>query len=329
MASSTNVRLVAVGLTHRFASLDQSAEILLVELDSGNVVNRRWLPPPMFDLTPGDRPTGGGRQRGARGVSCVEDKIYVATFDTIHVLDAQLRTVEQVTSDRFCDIHEFAVAKAGFVVTSTRMDAVIWCDLSGSVSRVWCATEDESLLSSGLEIPRIPRDRQCDWRAMYPSDNPTHLNAISFSGCSTLVGLHNQGVLWDIDGKSISHDAREVNARKTHNHIRLSDGRVIVNDTASGRLIQWHQDRSVSIDLSQPGVCPDRPHGLNASWAIKHGWLRGLVEMEDGRFLAGQCPAAIIIVDKEFDHIEKVVRLHDDWRVSVNGLAAIGRDNTA
>jgi len=320
--------LVAVALTYRFASLKQSAEILLVDLDSGDVVQRRWLPPPMFDLTLGDRPTGGGRQRGARGVRCVEDKIYVATFDTIHVLDANLRSVEQVTSDRFCDIHEFSVVKAGFVVTSTRMDAVVWCDIRGSVSRVWCATEDESLLSAGLEIPRMLRDRECDWRAMYPSDNPTHLNAISFSRDSTLVALHNQGVLWDIDGESIWHDAREAEARKTHNHIRLSDGRIIVNDTSHGRLIQWDQDRWVSIDLSQPGVCPDRPRGLSASWAIEHGWLRGLVEMGDGRFLAGQCPAAIIIVDKQLNHIEKIVRLHHDWRVSVNGLDVLGPDKT-
>lgn len=320
---SINVELVAVGLTYRFAPLNRSAEILLLDISTGKVLQRRWLPPPRFDLTPGDRPTGGGRQRGARGVCCLDGVIHVATFDSIFSLDRDLRLLDQVTSDRFCDIHEFSVSKAGFVVTSTRMDAVVWCDPSGALERIWCATEDESLLSADIGIPKIVRDRDCDWRACYPNENPTHVNAVSFNGSATLAALHNQGVLWDIDGKSIFHDARTADAGKTHNHIRLGDGRVVVNDTAHGRLVQWEGANQVSIDLSEPGICPKRPDGLSAPWAIEHGWLRGLAETRDGRFLAGQCPAAIIVVGRNLDRIEKIVRLHDDWRVSVNGIAVL------
>ena len=315
--------LAAVGLTYRFAPLARSAELLLVDLSEGQVVRRCWLPTPLFDLTPGDRLTGGGRQRGARGVVARAGAVHVATFDAIHTYDERLRCCGSVSCDRFCDIHEFAVSDEGFLVTCSRMDALTWCDRSGRVDRLWCATEDAALLAAGLGIPPIARTREHDWRSLYPPDNPTHLNAVSCDGQRTLVALHNQGVMWSVEEGRVWHDARPVGAGKTHNHTRLDDGRVVLNDTLHGMFFKWNGADPVVIDVSAPGRCPARPTALSAPWAVEHGWLRGLASLAEDHVLVGQCPAKLVVLDLQCGAIARVIPLHDDWRVSVNGLAIL------
>ena len=307
-------QIAAVGLTYRFAPLDYSAELIFVDLETEKVVGRCWLPRPKYDLTPGDRPTGGGRQRGARGVVVQRGSIYVATFDAIHCFDASLRHIESITNERLCDIHEFQVTDQWFIVTSTRMDAVVWCDRSSSVKRVWCATEDPVLTASDLNIAFLPRSTDSDWRALYPKDNPTHLNAVSIYGADVLVALHNQGVLWNIGAGAIHHDARGMNASKTHNHQQMDDGSIVLNDTRNGKFYRITGEASVCIDVSEPGIATDRPAGLSAEWAVHHGWLRGFATLDSRRVLVGQCPASLVILDVETQSIERVIRLSSDWK---------------
>lgn len=314
---------VVVGLSYRFAPLQHSAEVVQVRLDSGRIVGRRWIPPPLYDLTRGDRPNGGGRQRGARGVAVRGDRVYVATFDAVHVLDFDLKPVGVITCDRFCDIHEFLATEDELIVTSTRMDAVVWCSYSGQASRVWCATEDCDLLATFPEIVHLPRCRTTDWRAQYPDVNPTHLNSLSLGDGRTLVGLHNQAVLWCVEEGRAWHDARVVGAGKTHNHLREPDGGVVLNDTLNGLFFRWRDDHVVRIDVSGPGFSAERPEGLSAPWAVRHGWLRGFTAIGRDKVVVGQCPARLVVLGLDSEAIERVIPLHNDWRVSVNGIAVV------
>jgi len=315
--------LVAVGLTYRFAPLDRSAEVVLVDLDEGRILGRRWFPPPIYDLTPGDRPTGGGRQRGARGVAVRDGRIFVATFDAVHVLDPRLKPVGTVTCERFCDIHEILPMASEIIVTSTRMDAIVWCSESGRPYKVWCATEDPALLAQLPEVPFVQRNRETDWRAQYPDVNPTHLNAVSLAADRTFVAFHNQAVLWCVEEGRVWHDARPAGAGKTHNHVLQMDGRVVLNDTLNGVFFRWGPSRTVRIDVSEPGCCPERPALLSAPWAVQHGWLRGLASLGPDRVVVGQCPAKLVVLALNTTSIVQIIPLDDDWRVSVNGIAAI------
>ena len=249
------------------------------------------------------------------------EKILVATFDAIHCLDFSLRHLGKISNERFCDIHEFQVTDEGIVAASTRMDAVVWCDWRGNVNRVWRATEDPLLAERDLGVPHIPRKTNSDWRALYPADNPTHLNCVSFLGPDVLVALHNQGLLWNIDSGRIHHDARPFGASKTHNHQRLQDGSIVLNDTRSGKFLRFLAGSTTCIDVSAPGVCANRPRGLSSPWAVDHGWLRGFSLFDEHRVILGQCPASLVTLNTETKRIERVLRLSDDWRVSVNGLA--------
>lgn len=313
-----------VGLTRRFASLECSAELVKVDLTSGCVVARAWLPPPHFDLTLEDRPTGGGRQRGVRGVVAVAEHVHVATFDAIHILNTDLQLCGHVRSRYFCDLHEFAVTgSGGYVVTCARMDALVWCDSSGRIQRVWGALEDKHLLECFPELLHTALRHDTDWRSRYPEKNPTHLNAVSLHCGDTLVALHNQAVLWSVEGCRIWHDARSHTSGKTHNHVVLDDGTVCLNDTLHGRFIWWRDGKACELDLSRYGIAAERPQAISAPWAVAHGWLRGLARYGVNDFLVGQCPASLIQINLGTVGVRRVYQLDHDWRVSVHGIAVI------
>jgi hypothetical protein len=315
--------LALVGLTYRFAPLARSSEVVLVDLKNGRLVGRRWLPAPRHDLTFLEPPPGGGRQRGVRGVATARGLFFVATFDAIHVFDQKLRPQGSVTCDLFCDIHEFLVTDFGFVVTSTRMDAVVWCTAAGTVTRLWCATEDTAVAEAFPEVRLAHRPRDVDWRSLFPTYNPTHLNAVCEGDGRTLVALHNQAVLWCVEERRIWHDARVVGAGKTHNHRRLAGGAIVMNDTLHGRFLRWQQGQVLEIDVSAPGRCSERPPALSAPWALAHGWLRGLAMAGTSQAVVGQCPASLAILDLSQREVSRVLAIDCDWRVSVNGLALV------
>ncbi len=196
-----------VGLTQRFAPLATSSRLLKVDIEERRVVKDALLPPPHFDLLAQDTPTGGGMQRGARGVVWYAGEVHVATFDAIHVFDPNLRVLRSITCNRFNDLHEFLVSPIGYTVTCSHSDAVIWCDHEGEVKEQWVATTDTALRNCFPEIPYLERFEE-DWRSVYPRPNPTHLNAVCRLDGRTFVGLHHQSVLWCIEKGEIVHDAR-------------------------------------------------------------------------------------------------------------------------
>jgi len=161
-----------VGLVYRFASLDRSAEILKLNLEDGKVVNRRWLPVPIYDITTGHPKDEGFRQRGARGLF-----VRVATSMSPHVthprLTPELERVETISNKCFCDLHEFIKTPTGYVVTSTRVDSVVWCSESGATNKVWVATDDPACdLRSWMELVARPAER--DWRRCFRAElNPS------------------------------------------------------------------------------------------------------------------------------------------------------------
>lgn len=310
-----------VGLVYRFASLDRSAEILKINLEDGDVVKRRWLPGPVYDITTGHPKDEGFRQRGARGVVYSDGHVHVATCDAIHVLTPGLDLVETISNEYFCDLHEFIRSPAGYVVTSTRMDSVVWCTASGATDKVWVATDDPALQLLAAGVERVARSPEADWRKVFPRRNSTHLNAVSSVRGMTLVELHKQAVLWSIEGSSVFHDARQHLAGSTHNHRCHEDGSVSMNDTGNGRFLHWQPGADLlSVNLSDYGRCLERPAALNVPAAVAHGWLRGLARVEEGYWLVGQCPAKMLVVGLQERRVMRVYPIDSDWRVSVHGI---------
>jgi hypothetical protein len=314
-----------VGLVYRFASLDRSAEIVKINLEDGNVVNRRWLPAPVYDITTGHPKDEGFRQRGARGVVFADGHVHVATCDTIHVLTPDLGRVETISNEYFCDLHEFMKSPTGYVVTSTRVDSVVWCGENGATNKVWVATDDPALRLADFGIEHVAPPAERDWRRVFPKRNSTHLNAVSSVNGMTLVGLHKQGVLWSIEGGAVFHDARHLSPGNTHNHQCHEDGSVSMNDTGNGRFLHWQPGGELcSVGLSHYGSCLERPASLNVPVALAHGWLRGLARVGKSYWLVGQCPAKLLVVGLQERCVVRVYPIDADWRVSVHGICFAG-----
>lgn len=317
-------RYAYVGLVYRFASLDRSAEILKINLEDGNIVKRRWLPRPVYDITTGHPKDEGFRQRGARGVIYSDGQVHVATCDAIHILTLQLDLVETISNEHFCDLHEFIMSATGYIATSTRMDSVVWCAFSGVTERVWVAPDDTALRMATiapLGVEDVVRPAERDWRKLFPRRNLTHLNAVSSVKGMTLVGLHKQAVLWSIEAGSVFHDARHISAASTHNHQCHEDGSVSLNDTGNGRFLHWQNGAKLcSVNLSHYGRCLERPETLNIPAAVAHGWLRGLARVGEDYWLVGQCPAKLLVIGLREKRVLRVYPIDADWRVSVHGI---------
>ncbi len=139
---------------------------LLVELDESAGKICRTL---RID-TPVNLPNGAGRIKpGLRGISCYKENLYVATWNSIVVINRD--TFEQtgeISHHWMSDLHGLCVNEDGIWVTSTRPDAVILYDFDGDPIRaVW--------FSETAAYPEFkPVDKGLDWRLIGKGVRPFH-----------------------------------------------------------------------------------------------------------------------------------------------------------
>jgi hypothetical protein len=170
-------------------------------------------------------------------------------------------------------------------------------------------------LTTGIDF-RDPRTHDAS------SFDRTHLNGIAFSpngdmllslgqfdlkggGVSALLALNNCGKTTSLgvfDGAQVPR----------HNLIPLADGTVVFNDTPAGDIVRFDpvsNDELLRID-------------------VNHGYLRGLLRLNDGRIVVG-AQNDLVVTSLKFGAPRQAVRLSADNRESVHSIAELYGNATA
>ena len=288
-----------VSTVHRGYPLEASGELLLVDLDNEQISVLCKVPLPYYPEQDIMKAYGG--KRGFRGIRILGDHIVVATFDSILMVSLCGNIDEIVSSKLFSDLHGIDIDsdKGEIWVTSTGIDAIIVLEFDGSI-------KDTIFLAEQLFPERkrfIPKN--CDFRRPVLTQMIIHPNYVFLDDEKAYVCCRALGGVVEIERYSgftklryefgeykLPHDARL--------HFRDNDTYLLLSETGTG-ILHYKRIRISNSNNDQKdqlghfgALDPRQPSSRGRT-----NWLRGLARLPDGRFVAGQSPARIMILQNE------------------------------
>ncbi len=264
---------------------------------------------------------GRGAERGLRGIAVVEDRVYLAASDTLHVYDRRLRLLDSFRNRYLNFAHEIdAFADGRVVIASTGFDSVLEFDpQQGRFSRGWCV-RDRVCAEFDPEGPGGPQ-----------AGDSLHINNVVVHQGDLYVSGSRLERLYRIDGRTLTEWADIPTG--THNPQPVTSpggwAGLVYNDTAANRLVAIRREGNRAVERQEWGV-PTYPVsslryvGLGADIA-RQGFARGLCTVYDPRtgdplLIAGSSPATISVYRPGEPEALASVQLTDDIRNAVHGL---------
>jgi len=278
---------------NRGASTEDSGGLLVIDETSGRILKEVLAPVPLY-LDDYDLCMHG--KRGLGGIACLNGWLYVASFDSILVMDAELRITRRITHPWFNALHGITAAKEGGLwVTSTGLETLLRIDDQGNVLERYCLAENPALVNE----PRF-LDWSIDFRRPVFNCTLLHPNHVSELDGEVYVSLCREGDIWALrtrrrvlaslgiqpwrclhDGKVYKRDKQLI---IVGNSSDIGLFHCLIIDPAG---VVQYQFMDMSLLADQDPTRPES-HG-------RLGWLRGLHLDPDGTVILGQATAKIIL----------------------------------
>jgi hypothetical protein len=340
--------MVYFATVRRTAPVGRGGELVRLDWDTRRVVAAAPLLPvnPTVDHDPNPR----GGTRGGRGVLVNGDKVFAATYHSLHVFTRDLKPLGQISHPLFSNLHELAWDGDSIWVTSTGVDAAIRIDQSGRVLESWWPREDPETVSRFGLLP-LEIDKAEDNRLKFmgrdgseSSPSHVHLNAAAMNGGHPLMLLNRFGSLVQLNPTRVMLENRAI--KGCHNVIVTRCGHVLINDShhmavcvfdASGAPVRridlsqfafvqrllWRNSLTRAKNWLRSRGRPQRFfRRLFASpVTVKPIYVRGLCETPRGTILVGISPAALLEVDWRTGRFLGSFTYSTDLKVCVHGLA--------
>lgn len=156
---------------------------LLLELDkdTGSVVRMKRINTP----APTPKNLQGRIKPGLRGIDIYNNQIYVATWNTVHVLDIDThQEIHSFSHKWMADLHGIYIAPSGIWVSSALPDAVINYDFNGKPQAALWIPE------TSLYKNRATVNKDMDWRHKgkdFRNFHEFHANNVAVHGDSVYV----------------------------------------------------------------------------------------------------------------------------------------------
>lgn len=303
---------------------DQSGEVIALDWDSKRIIARRPLVATDPDVVDGN-PRGGAR--GGRGILPRRDRLWVASYHTLHELDWNLREVGRLSHPLFVGLHELCDdPRDGSVWTAcTAIDAALRLDATGAVIESWWPRETPRLQRDfGLEPLVIDKhaDNRTRWLDQSHAKSPSHchLNAIRVHRGEVYALLNRLGVVYNLTrDEVIIHDPLLHGA---HN-LSFRGDRCVVNDSKGRRVRIYGPDGACerSIDLVRFAPLAELLETVGAHRpAALPLFVRGQHLLPDGRLFIGLSPASIACIDLERGGLIDLFTLSRHVHHTIHGL---------
>ncbi len=312
-------RLLVTTITRECAVLETSGYLYVVDVDDAIVLARcPMVEAPLRELDPNPR----GGMRGGRGVAVDGDEIYIANFSAVYRFDAQWRCLNVLSHPACADIHDIAIHDGFVWVTSTRNDLLFQFHPDGRFIECLNVRTLEPVREftdqAGIRFPNEAGMLDADLREPQSHDSVmsdgTHLNGIAFDPEGKMVlslgridaNGHSLSMLVSSNGADGWDGLAFDDATVPRHNVVLSDGCMIHNDTPSGEI-----------------VLIDALNGAERRRiAVGDRYLRGLMQLDDGRLVVGAQNELAIVALREAES-RVTIRLSNDPRESVHSIAEL------
>jgi hypothetical protein len=280
---------------------EQGGELVALDWDKKAVLARVPMlatDPDVIDLNP------RGGARGGRGILRRGDRLFAATYHTLHVFDPALRELGRISHPWFAGVHELCDGADGrsIVAACTSLDAAVEIDESGTTLGSFWPRENRVLAARfGLEPLAIDKSQDQRLASVAASgdrkEDPhhTHLNAVRVRDGALFVLLNRLGVVFDVTNDRIEIEDEAM----IGSHNLVADGdRFLISDSR-GKQVRVYRggrlERVIELLRHEP------IRAIHDAAAEKHPdtrvlFVRGLA-VHDGRLFVGFSPATIAELD--------------------------------
>lgn len=293
--------------------------VYLVELESGEYEQ-------VIDWNdPGINWEGRGSDRGLRGIAVYQGKVYLAASDELFVYDRQFKLLESFRNPYLRHCHEICLAGDTLYLASTGLNSILEFSLTlQRWTRAFQIRRKENWRAGWARWRG--RGRYCleSWdpesdTGPSAESSDLHLNNVSVHHSSLLVAGTRVPSLLQLQDGTVTEVAPLPLG--THN-ATLAGDRLIYNDTAAARV-------TVASTANIPGISFNVPiydaqelsHTDLPRDHARQGFARGLVLANDDLIIAGSSPSTISAYSLSERQKVKSVRLSQDVRNCIHGLA--------
>lgn len=289
---SPEIAKFLVTTVRRGAPLRGSGDLMEVNLQEETARVLISVPSPVYPRVDAQKVFGG--KRGFRGVRVRDGEIFVATFDSVLVLNLDGTLAERLTHRLFSDIHGIELDGDDLFVTSTGIDALIRVNLR---DRTFHACPMRSILLQADESDSHIIGG--DHRRHVRTDMRIHPNYVWVAGESLWVTCRALGTIVEMTKQmscprevlprntlDLPHDGRvKLTPRGAHIHVtetgRSCVTQFITSDHGERRI---HRACSLFAGAMNPALPPSRG---------RTSWARGLFVLPDGSLVFGQSPGRL------------------------------------
>lgn len=269
-------------------------------------------------------PRGGSR--GGRGVRVFEGNIFVAIYDRVLVYDKTWRLVSEVKNPLVAGHHEIQVDPEGIWCCSTLTDAIFKLDFAGNILFSWWASEDDEFVA-WTKSRKMIWDKSIDYTAYrHPSgddkhpDKQFHINSVYCTDNAVFAYDSNYQALFQVWPQF-----RPVlrNPHWDHAHNVCPRGvEVLVNVSAQKTFEVWRIPTGIErfwkwrpYRVRRVRIFPGEEKSTQFS---RSGWVRGLIDIGNDKFLVGANPASLHLINKGF--VERRWCISNNVNETIHGL---------
>ena len=254
---------------------------------------------------------GRGADRGLRGISFHDDRIYIAASDELFVFNPRFEIVCSYRNPYLKHCHEIWKHGPNLYLTSTGFDSVLVFNLPAArfVSGIYIFPYGSGIGAKAFD-PNGPSGP--------PPSIGFHFNNVFVDQRGVFVSGRKLKSLLCIRASEISVVARLPFG--THNARPFNDG-VLFNDTASDALRWLSSIRRVSLSLPSYPISQLSNVNKDDSKLARQAFGRGLCTLSDTLIAGGSSPTTISLYDLEAEKIVRSINISMDVRNAVHGMA--------
>jgi hypothetical protein len=240
---------------------------------------------------------------GTEGLLLFEGRLLAACPWGIQSLAFDLRDVRPFVSEPWCNyLHSMRPSRAGFIVASTGLDALLELTHRGDVVWQWWATEHgftESVCGGRRMLDRTAEHRGVKY------DTPlhtTHVNSgLELDDSTVLATLFHQGTLVAIDRADGTSTPLLSDLRRPHAVRRCADGSLTVANTGAGQALHFELDARYHAEIVD-------------SVQLDSTWLQDAYLARDRWLLVDGLNARVVHTDR-VGNVLQVDQFDRDWRL--------------
>lgn len=254
---------------------------------------------------------GRGWDRGLRGITFDDDRIFIGASNELFVYSPEFRQIASYKNPYLMHCHEIARHGRYIYLTSTGFDSIIGFDL------------DNNQFCFGLHIVSKEGGYQaetfdpCSDQGPKPG-NQLHINNVVCKRQSMYIsGLKTGGILKINKDRTIT---KEIILPKGIHNARPHMGGVLFNDTASDlvRYVTPESEKKFRVPHYRPEQLTHS--NLDNSRIARAGFGRGLCVISETLIATGSSPSTIAIHDLQQLKTAQIVTISYDIRNAIHGL---------